>query len=252
VPYLILPLISFLAAITNAVAGGGTFFLFPSLIGVAGMSEKAANITCTIALWPGSASSVVAAKREFHRLPRGMVIVFVLLSIIGGILGALLLRVTSVHAFKLLVPWLLLAATVIFAFSKPIARWAGRQHGQRSLRWTALIACVQFIVAIYGGYFGAGIGILMLAGLAFAGLDDIHQMNALKVLLQTTINGVASIVFFFGPIDWALAAPMAALSIVGGFTGITVARHVPQTALRAFIIAVGAVLTGWYFWKAYG
>src|SRR5204863_1070374 len=113
--------------------------------------------------------------------------------------------------------------------------------------WTIFVAAVQLLVAIYGGYFGAGIGILMLAALAFAGLDDIHQMNALKVLLQTTINGVASVVFLFDQIDWRLAVPMAIASIAGGFVGITVARRIPQTALRIVILIVGAALTVAYF-----
>lgn len=243
---------SFLAGVTNAVAGGGTFFTFPALTGWGHLSEKVANMTSTIGLWPGSAASVVAAKPEFKRLPRGMTIAFVIISLIGGVAGAVLLRVTSQHAFKLLVPWLLAFATVVFAFSKPIARWAGRQHGHRSLRWTIVVALIQLLVAIYGGYFGAGIGILMLAGLAFAGLDDIHQMNALKVLLQTTINGVASIIFLFDQVDWTLALPMAVLSAVGGFVGIRVARRAPQTVVRAFILMVGVGLTVVYFIKTYG
>ena len=250
--YLLLSLVAFLAALTNAVAGGGTFFTFPSLIGLAGMSEKAANITSTLAVWPGSAASLVAARQEFKRLPKGMVIAFTLISAIGGITGAVLLRATEERSFKLLVPWLLLTATVIFAFSKPIARWAGRQHGHRSTRWTIFVGCVQLVIAIYGGYFGAGIGILMLAGLAFAGLDDIHQMNGMKVLLQTVINGVACVVFLFGEIDWGIAAPMAAMSMIGGFVGITVARRIPQNALRALILSIGIGLTGWYFWNTYG
>src|SRR6478735_3543363 len=108
------------------------------------------------------------------------------------------------------------------------------------MRWTIVVAAIQLIVAIYGGYFGAGIGILMLAGLAFAGLDDIHQMNAMKVLLQTSINGVASVIFLFSPdLNWRLALPMAVMSAVGGFLGIAVARKMPQNTLRAVILVIG-------------
>src|SRR5205807_1219486 len=121
------------------VAGGGTFFTFPALTGVAGLSEKVANMTSTIALWAGSAASVVAARPEFRRLPRGMTSALVIISLIGGALGAVLLRVTDQQTFKLLVPWLLAFATIIFGFSKPIARWAERRHGQRSPGWTIFV-----------------------------------------------------------------------------------------------------------------
>ena len=250
--FFIITLVAFVAGLTNAIAGGGTFFTFPALTGLAGLSEKVANMTSTIGLWPGSAASVVAARPEFRRLPRGMVISFVIISLIGAAIGSVLLLITTQRTFRLLVPWLLLFATVIFAFSKPIARWAGRHHGHRSMKWTIFVAGVQLIVAIYGGYFGAGIGILMLAGLAFAGLDDIHQMNALKVILQTTINAVASIIFIFSPlVEWKLALPMAVMSAVGGFLGIAVARRAPQNALRALVVVIGMLLTLAYFVKSY-
>src|SRR4029079_5281972 len=140
----------------------------------------------------------------------------------------------------------------IFGFSKPIARWAGRQHGHRTMGWTIVVGGVQLLVAIYGGYFGAGIGIRMLAGLSFAGLDDIHQMNAMKVLLQTVINGIASVIFLFSPmVRWDLAIPMAAASAGGGFIGISVARRMPQNVLRAVILCVGVIVTALYFAKNY-
>jgi uncharacterized membrane protein YfcA len=253
-PYLIIPLVSFLAGMTNAIAGGGTFFTFPVLTHprIGGLSDLAANITSTIGIWPGGAASVVAARKEFTRLPRGMTVSFLVISVIGGSIGAWLLLNTTERAFSLLVPWLLLFATVIFGFSKPIARWAGRQHGHRTMGWTFFVGGVQLLVAIYGGYFGAGIGILMLAGLAFAGLDDIHQMNAMKVLLQTSINGVAALIFLFShDLVWRFALPMAAMSAVGGFLGIAVARKMPQTVLRAVILVIGVIVTGLYFAKNY-
>jgi uncharacterized membrane protein YfcA len=246
-------IVSFLAGMTNAVAGGGTFLTFPALTGLRGLSEKVANMTSTIGLWPGAAASVVAAKRELARLPRGMTVAFSVISLIGGILGAWLLRVTTVATFKLAVPWLLLFATVIFAFSKPIARWAGRGHGGRTMGWTILVGCVQLGIAIYGGYFGAGMSILMLAGLSFAGLDDIHQMNGMKVLMSAVCNGAASFMFLFsGQVNWRLALPMAAFSAVGGFLGITIARKVPQAGLRVLILIIAAALTVIYFVKSYG
>lgn len=248
---LLVSLVSFIAGAINAVAGGGTFLTFPALTGIARLSEKVANMTSTIGLWPGSAASVVAAKSEFRRLPVGMVITFSLISLTGGGIGAWLLLATSVATFRLVIPWLLAFATVIFAFSKPIARWAGRQHGHRTPGWTLVVATIQLFVAIYGGYFGAGIGVLMLAGLSFAGLDDIHQMNAMKVLLATLINGVAAIVFLFYTIDWRIAGAMAAASIVGGFLGMRGGRRLHPNQLRLLILAVGVALTAYYFYNAH-
>jgi uncharacterized protein len=250
-PVLWVLLAAVLASAINAFAGGGTFLTFPTLTGVAGLTEKVANMTSTIGLWPGSASSVYAAQSELRRIPRGMLISYSLISLTGGGVGAVLLLSTSVQTFRLAVPWLLLTATVIFAFSRPIARWAGRKHGERSLKWTILVGFLQFFISIYGGYFGAGIGVLMLAGLAFTGLDDVRQMNALKAWMGGIINGLASVIFLFGPIEWRFALWMAVGSAVGGFVGMAGARRVPQTALRGVILGIGTVLTTFYFHKAY-
>ena len=218
-------------------------------------------MTSTIGLWPGSAASIGAARHDFRRIPRNVLVTYGLISLVGGGAGAVLLRYyTSPATFRLVIPWLLLFATVIFAFSKPIARWAGRQHGDRSLKWTVVVGLIQLIVAVYGGYFGAGVGVLMLAGLAFAGLDDVHQMNALKVVLATLINGVASVIFLFGSwnapagdgVDWRQAGVMAAASIVGGFLGMAAARKIKQDQLRVLILVIGAALTAVYFVKNYG
>ena len=251
---LLVSLVAFIAGAVNAIAGGGTFLTFPALTGIARLSEKVANMTSTIGLWPGSAASVVAAKDEFRRLPRGMVITFSIISVIGGAFGSWLLIETSVSAFRLVIPWLLAFATAVFAFSKPIARWAGRGHGRehRSLGWTLMVGLIQFVVAVYGGYFGAGIGVLMLAGLSFAALDSLHQINALKVLLATLINGVASVIFLFsGQVDWGVALIMAIASVVGGVAGMVFARRIKQEYLRVIILAVGVTLTAVYFWKNY-
>src|SRR2546423_5593779 len=128
-PTLLVALAAFVAAAINAVAGGGTFITFPSLTGFLHLTDKAANMTSTIGLWPGSASSIVPALDDFKTLPKGMLLLYALISLAGGTLGAVLLKITNDHSFKLVLPWLLLLATVIFGFSKPIARWAGRGHG---------------------------------------------------------------------------------------------------------------------------
>ena len=249
----IIAAVSFVAGAVNAVAGGGTFLTFPALTGVGGLTTKMANMTSTIGLWPGSVASVVAVRGEFRRLPRGMLFTFGAMSLIGGGLGSWLLLTTSNGTFALVLPWLLGFATAVFALGKPIARWAGRGHANagHSTRWTAFVALVQFLVAVYGGYFGAGIGVLMLAGLSFAGLEDLHQMNAMKVLLATLINGVAAVVFLFYPIDWSIAAAMAVASIAGGFLGMLGGRRLHPDQLRLFILAVGVALTAYYFHAAY-
>jgi uncharacterized protein len=250
------------AAAVNSIAGGGTFLSFPALTGLAQLSEKAANMTSTVGLWPGSAASIVAARAEFKQIPKGMLAAFAVISLIGGAVGSVLLLFTTALTFKLVIPWLLGFATVIFAFSKPIAKWAGRKHGERALKWTLLVAAVQFFIAVYGGYFGAGIGVLMLAGLSFAGLDNLHQMNALKVLLATLINGMATGIFIAQTalvsvsgkgegIHWPLAIGMVCASVFGGFYGMHIARRIKQEKLRMLILLIGITLTLIYFWRAY-
>jgi uncharacterized membrane protein YfcA len=248
---------AFLAAGLNAVAGGGTFLLFPVLTGIVKMSEKAANIACTIGLWPGSASSVVAVRRELMQLPRGIVIGYTLICLAGGTAGAELLLHTSEVTFHYVIPWLLLFATLVFAMGKRIARWAGREataaasHGH-SVGWAVFVGAVQFVVSIYGGYFGAGMGVLTLAGLSLVGLGDIRQINVLKVLLSTSTNLTAAIIFLFGPVQWHYVGPMAVSATVGGFVGMLVAQRLPQGLLRAVILTIASALTAAYFWKAYG
>lgn len=250
----------FIAGVVNALAGGGTFLTFPALTGLAGLTEKAANMTSTIGVWPGSATSILAARSEFKLIPRSMLLLYGILSLFGGLTGSLLLVYTSSTTFTLVIPWLLAFATAVFACSKPIARWAGRKHGQKALKWTLLVGLIQFFISVYGGYFGAGMGVLMLAGLAFSGLDHIHQMNALKVLLGTIINGISIVVFVLytmharqpgDGVDWAYALPMAAAAAVGGFWGMRLARRVKPDNLRYIILGIGTLLTVTYFYKAY-
>ena len=258
---LLITVVAFLAAAINSVAGGGTFLTFPTLVGVGGLTEKVANMTSTIGLWPGSAASIYAARKDIGSVPRTMAFAYAMISLVGGTLGAVLLRYyTSARTFSYVIPWLLAFATLVFAFSKPIARWAGRKHGHRTIGWTVFVGFVQLLVALYGGYFGAGIGVLMLAGLSFAGLDDVHQMNGLKVLLATIINGVAEVIFVISSIiapagadrvDWPIALCMALAGAVGGFLGMVAARRIKPDQLRLVILAIGLVLTVVYFIKNY-
>jgi uncharacterized membrane protein YfcA len=251
---------SFIAAAVNSIAGGGTFLTFPTLTRGALLSEKVANMTSTVGLWPGSASAIYAARKDFAQIARSLFIPYIAISTAGAIVGSILLRFyTSQTSFKLMIPWLLLFATVIFAASKPIAQWSARKHGGRSTFWIVAIGCLQFIIAIYGGFFGAGVGVLTMAGLSLSGIDNVHQMNALKVLLVTIINAIASIVFVIGSfgavgdnrIDWTIAGLMAVISVVAGFIGMGVARKIPPMVLRAIILGVAAALTVYYFIDSY-
>lgn len=246
-------LAAFVGSAVNAVAGGGTFIVFPALTGIGQLTEKLANITSTLGIWSGQAASVAAARSEFRHLPRVMLYGYSAISLIGGVIGSLLVIYTSAAQFKLVIPWLLAFATIIFAASQPIARWTGRhQASSHSTMWTILIGFVQFIVAIYGGYFGAGMGVLMLAGLSFTGMQDIHQMNAMKVLLGTIINGVSCVIFAFGHPAWRFVVPMAVCSSIAGFIGMAVSRKIPRQKLRMFILFCGVALTIVYFAKNYG
>jgi uncharacterized membrane protein YfcA len=250
-------MMAFVAAVVNAVAGGGTFLLFPTLTGVAGLTEKAANIASTIGLFPGSATSAVAARHQLAKLPRRIVVSYVLVCLLGGTIGAELLKHTTEKTFHYVIPWLLLFATVVFSMGKRISRWAGREaamagsHGH-SAGWAIFVGAVQFLLSIYGGYFGAGMSILTLAGLSLVGLGDIKQVNVLKMLLAACTNLTAAILFVFGPVAWQYAGPMAISAAVGGYVGMHAAQRLSQAVLRGTIIVIASLLTAAFFWKVYG
>ncbi len=226
--YALLFLTAALAGAVNSVAGGGTLLTFPALIW-AGQIERLANATSTVALWPGRARQPLGLPPRSRAEPQGDRPVGRAESL-GGLLGALLLLRTGDETFALLVPYLILTATVLFALQRPLARWQRRRAGTREevlaaeenfprSRWLVVLA-FQFLVAVYGGYFGAGIGILMLAAFGFLGFRNIHRMNALKNISGMCINAVAAILFIVhGMVDWRLASLMAAGSILGGYAG---------------------------------
>ena len=246
--------ILFVAAILggtlNSVAGGGTFFTVPALI-VIGVLPITANATSTVALWPGSLASTGAYRRELVQQKRGVLYLLVGTSLIGGILGALLLVNTSQSTFLLLLPYLLLMATLLFTLSPYItARLRVGSIEKASLSWPTIIgvSVAQLIIAIYGGYFGGGIGILMLATLAMMGMQNIHMMNAVKTLLTVCINGVAIILFILkGIVDWPLAILMIVGAVIGGYGGAYFARKIDQKWVRLFVTVVGISMTIYFF-----
>jgi uncharacterized membrane protein YfcA len=226
------------AGAVNSVAGGGSLLSFPTLVWL-GLPSVTANATNTVALWPGALGAVWGYRRELRNTRRRMYALTVP-SVIGGIIGALLLRLTPGAVFDRLVPVLILFATVLFMIQEPVQRMFNRSPGHRGGRWLAGAMFFQLIVGVYGGYFGAGIGILMLAVLAILGHDDIHQMNGFKNLLAASVNGVASAYFvWMRMVSWPDAGVMAAGAIVGGVAAAGIARRLQAATVRRMVIAIG-------------
>lgn len=234
-------------AAMNAVAGGGTFLVFPLLI-LSGFGAVAANIMSTIALWPGSVASSVAFKSERAQFEKKRLIPFIIASIIGSALGTWLLLSTPEAMFKQLVPYLLLVATLIFTFGKTLIRHFHKsKNPDLKTNWIPAVAGMTAI-AIYGGYFGAGIGILMLAMLQMLGMSKIHEMNAIKTVLGSTINAVAFFVFIFSPLVlWDVTIVMILGAIIGGYVGARVSLRISPEKLRLIISVIGFAMSGYFF-----
>jgi len=245
-----------IAGIMNAIAGGGTLVTFPTLI-FAGLPSIVANATSTIALLPAQISSAIGYRKAAGSVARWLK-VFAPVSLIGGLAGGILLVRTPSHVFDSLVPFLILFATVLFMANTTFNRIFGARlaalHGKEPPRsWVAGAAAYQLAVAVYGGYFGAGIGILMLASLGMLGFEDIHAMNALKVRLGFLINIVAALYFILcGLVEWPSAAIMAVGTIVGGYAGAHFSQKIPQSRVRSLITAIGLVISAVMFYKQFG
>jgi uncharacterized protein len=244
---------AFLAGAVNSVAGGGTLISFPVLVWL-GLPSVVANATSTMGIWPGSVGSLWGFRRELRRADRVMLLL-VPPSLVGGALGAFLLRRTSPAAFDHLVPFLILFATVLFALRGAVQRWLksreAREH--RSRAWLVGAMLFQLAVGTYGGYFGAGASIIMLSALAILGMTDILEMNALTSLFAMCINGVAIVVFIAaGLIRWPFVLAMAAGALAGGYGAAGAARRVGAQVVRTFIIFVGGALTVIFFIRSFG
>ena len=237
----------------NSVAGGGSFIAFPALL-FTGVPPIPANATNTIALWTAAAASGGAYRKRLD-VPRRVMIPLLTVSLLGGLLGALMLLKTPAQTFMRVLPWLTLGATLLFAFGKKLAgsRQSVIEHDHEAS--TAALAgttLFQLCVAIYGGYFGGGMGIVMLAMLVVLGMTDIHAMNALKSVLGFVINGVAVITFIVaGAVYWKHGIVMIAGGMVGGYVGAHYALKMPQSWIRTFVVLVGAAMTVYFFWKSY-
>lgn len=235
----------------NAVAGGGSFVAFPALLFI-GVPPIPANATNTLALWTGVTASGGAYRNRLD-VPMRVLLPLLLTSLAGGIAGAVLLLRTPAHTFLQVLPWLMLAATLLFIFGKRLAGGRASSVG-RGATIAAIVGASVFelVVAVYGGYFGGGVGIVNLAMLAAVGMTDIHAMNALKSILGIAINGVAALVFVVkGAIYWPQAIVMIAGALVGGYFGAHYAQRLPQAWIRGFVILVGTGMTIYFFIKAY-
>jgi len=262
---------TFIAAAVNSIAGGGTILTFPVVAAILPDGPArlvVANATSTIGLWPGSLAAAWASRSERHGQPRWTR--WLLPASVGGaIVGAMLVLALPPAWFGRLVPWLILVAALLFALQPRLSARlgaAGQDAGPTAgepTRAMFLIAWVlQFLVAVYGGYFGAGIGILMLAVLGCLGLGDIHRINALKNVLATAVNGTTAVMFIgasilpggpgagaagAGVVSWPHALVMALASVAGGFVGVRMTRRMPAALVRRMVALIGFGLAGYYF-----
>jgi len=241
--YLLLIVAALGAGLINSVAGGGSFLTFPALV-FTGVPSIIANASSTMALIPGSLASAWAYREDFHGVENFPMRPLAAVSIAGGITGALLLLYTPQRTFDSVLPWLMLAATILFTF--------GRQISQSLKRvvhiGTVTVVVAQFFIAIYGGYFGGAIGILMLAVWTVFGLTDIHVINANRTVLGATMNGVAVVLFIAAhKVWWPQTVAMLLAAIVGGYVGARWAKKVDQRYIRAVITLISVSITIAFF-----
>jgi hypothetical protein len=233
--------------VLNAIAGGGSFLTFAAMVFV-GIPSIVANATSSVALFPGALASAWAYRKDLPRDEGVSRTWLIAISFAGSALGAALLLLTPQRDFDAIVPWLLLGATLIFAFGPRITPFL-----RRFIRFgPATLLTVQFVIAIYGGYFGGAMGILMLASFSLFGMSSFHAMNALKTLLAGLLNGLAVVIFIIaGKIAWGPASVMIFAGIAGGWAGAWGARRMDPARLRYIVIALAAGITAAFFVKAW-
>jgi len=244
--WLLLAVAGFLAGVINAVAGGGSLVSFPALLHT-GMGAVTANATNTLAVWPGSVSSVFAYRKviagERHRA-----VVLTAPSLAGGLAGSWLLLHTPERLFDAVVPWLIVLACALLALQGKVAHFLARRSGSEGARVPVALFASQFLISVYGGYFGAGIGILMLAAMAIFLPEGLQAANGLKVLFASVINGISAVYFLaMGAARLEEAGIMALFSVLGGWIGAQIAQRLPARALRASVIAYGLAVAAKLF-----
>jgi len=240
--YVLLAVAAFVAGAINAVAGGGSLVSFPALVAV-GYPAKVANITNTVALWPGYIGGSFGYAAQLSG-QRRRVLVLTIPSILGAIVGSAILLATPESSFEAIVPFLILFAAALMALQTRLGAWVARHRPERKHTDANVEVLVAvFVLAIYGAYFGAGLGIITLAVLGILLPDDLHRSNALKGLLSAIINAAAVVYFAFsGLVEWAPAAVMAVAALAGGYYGVGAARKLSPKYLRAVVIAYAVVV----------
>lgn len=240
-----------MAGIANSIAGGGSFISFPSLL-FTGMLPVNANATNTVAVWPGILASTSAYRKSLDGPLLKSVLPLIIVTFVGSILGAWLLLTTPQLTFLKMVPWLLGTGTVLFIFGPRITAWVNRKHDNprpSNLR-IAIITFAQFLLAIYIGYYGAGVGFIILPLLSMMGIANIHAMNGLRVLLATCGNAVAVVLFIAArAVVWPVALSMMAGAIIGGYAGAHYAQKLQPKTVRSIVITIGSTMTVYFFWK---
>jgi uncharacterized membrane protein YfcA len=252
--WLWLSVAAFLAGVLNAVAGGGSFLLFPAMLGMK-MLPVQANATNTVALWPGQVTSIAAYWQDIRK-NRRLAWPMGLAGFLGGTAGAVVLLNTPQMTFLHLVPWLLLVAASIFAATSPVSRWLSRRKatGSSSAKPPRLfyVFLCTIVVCFYIGYFGAGAGFLLITLLSLFGFQDLTEINALKVVATTMANGMAFLIFVIGrQVEWRYCLLAMATCAIGGYTSARFARRIPQPVLRGIVIAIGFSMAAWFFWKTW-
>ncbi|MEP3299924.1 MAG: sulfite exporter TauE/SafE family protein [Pseudoruegeria sp.] len=244
----ILVLVSaFFAGVLNTIAGGGTFLTFPALVFV-GVPPVLANATSAVAVFPGYFSGAYGFKEELQRFDRTRLLKLAAVTFVGGLIGSLLLLVSSNEAFSIVVPLLLLASTLAFLFGEQIRSWAARKSASvQPYGTTGLL-----IVSIYGGYFNGGLGIVLLALFSLWGMTHIHEMNGLKTGLSFTLSAVSVAIFAIGGlVQWDYALGMMVAATLGGYAGAPIARILPKSSIRVLIAVVGFTMSAVFFWRLF-
>ena len=251
--WLWLTVAAFLGGLLNAVAGGGSFLLFPAMLGMK-MLPIQANATNTVALWPGQLTSIAAYREDIGKNLR-LALLMGLGGLIGGTAGAVVLLNSPQMTFLHMVPWLLLAASSIFALSGPVSRWLARRQGapsgeRRPPRLVGVFLSTIF-VCFYIGYFGAGAGFLLITVLSLFGFEDLHEINALKVVSTTMANGIAFVIFVVdGQVVWRYCLLAMVVAAIGGYSSARLSKRVPQKVLRGLVVFIGLTMAAWFFWRA--
>jgi uncharacterized protein len=236
--WLLIGVASFAAGFINTIAGGGTLLSFPVLLN-AGIPPIMANATNTLGLWPGSAMGTWTYRQRIagHQQEAKL---FAVPSLLGGLAGAVLLLTTPERAFRIIVPYLILLACALLLLNESVSRWMTRRLEQHPRKRLAALWLCQFAISIYGGYFGAGIGILMLAAMAIFLPEDMQSANALKNLFATFINAMAALYFIYaGAADLRVAGVMACCAVAGGYIGAHTAQRLSPRPLRYVVVAFG-------------